>query len=158
MSHINDCNIAFKLEWIDNACQGNSLIEIAIDVWTKNGYMHQIFYTTNLEFEQFGQRLVDKSYSLDEVMNISFRESGFHPAVHFCLLAADVHGVVPIEVDLQILDNPNETARCQMRVEAELGMLERFGKAVQRVAYGTVGGGCKLNPDLPARCVPCEWE
>ena len=158
MGCLNDCNIAFTKTWIDNVDQDDTPIEIAIDVWTRHGYMHQIFYTTSIIFEEFGRKMTDKSYQLDDQLDIEFKESGFHPAVLFRFLSADFHGVIPIEVDLQVLDNPDESARCRMRVEIEAGMLERFGKAVQRVAHGAVGEACRLNPSLPARCIPGDTE
>lgn len=156
MGCLNNCNIVFTKIWEDNLNQSDLLLEVAIDVWTKNGYMHQVFYTSTFEFEKFGQAVVTKSYSLNDQLNIRFQESGFHQAVDFCFLPANYHGIIPIDIDLQVLDNPNELARCQIRVETEPGMLERFGRAIRRVAYGEVGKVCKLNPDLPAKCIPCD--
>lgn len=150
------CNVSFCKSWTDNELAENPWNEYGIEVLTENGYMHQVLDAMAYDFRDFGQKMIDKSYLLDVVVEVEFATIGSCAPIRFTFLPANPRGIIPIEIDLQVYDNPDENARCRMRIEAEPGMLERFGKAVQRVAIGEVGGACSLNPDLPANCAPME--
>lgn len=152
----SNCNIAFTKIWSDDSCQENLFIELSIDVWSPHSYMHQEFYADAYTFQNFGQMVVDKSFELNASLAFDFQESGMHPALRLRFFPANSKGIVPVEIDLQVYDNPDENARCRMRIEAEPGMLERFGRAAQRVAFGEVGSVCRLNPDLPIKYASIE--
>lgn len=147
----SNCNIALTKKWSDD-----SLIELAIDVWTPHGYMYQEFYAAVSSCRELGQMMISCSRASSDLASFDFEEAGMHPAIRFRFLPNDSRGIIPIEIDLQVYDSPEECSRCRMRIEAEPGMLERFGNAVQRVASGEVGSGCKLNPNLPSKCVPSD--
>ncbi len=150
------CNISFCKSWTDNELAENPWNEYGIEVLTKNGYMHQVLDAMAFDFSDFGQKMIDKSYLLDVVIEVEFPTIGSCAPIRFAFLSANSRGIIPIEIDLQVYDNPDENARCRMRIEAEPGMLERFGRAVQRVAFGEVGSACRLNPGLPVKCAPMD--
>lgn len=60
------------------------------------------------------------------------------------MMPADMSGHIKIKVDLEIADNDARSHRCCFYINSELGMLERFGKALKNLLMGKKGNVISL--------------
>lgn len=148
---LTPCNLTLTKCWSDNLDCDDMWIKFDIDVWAKDIYIHQAFDTMISTFKQFGEEVVQISRKYEGVLDFTFKP--FSPEssqVEFC--------IEPPYVNISIIlpESMNPQYEYSLQILAQAQMLEDFGHGIKRLASGGVGDSRRLNPNLPARCIPVE--
>lgn len=148
-------NIALTKRWSDNLDCDDMWIRLDIDIWAKDIYVHQVFDSMISSLNEFGDAVIQKTRNPYEMLTYVFEPIGYGASrVEFCFHPSS--SSVKIVVIIDFLDSFDHQSKHQISLLAELQMLEDFGHGIKRLASGNVGDSRRLNPNLPARCIPVE--
>lgn len=129
-------NIIFEKVW-----QDDDLLELKILAESEFVTAYQKCYIQKIDLEEASTKIVkySKEYDIDQYIEMGHKEGNFTPAFSMNLLKADMSGHLKIEVDVEIADTDNRSHRCRYFVESELGVIERLGINLMKLASADVG-------------------
>ena len=125
----------------------DGLIELKVQAMAEFIDAYQFCYIQDIDLKDYANKIIEYSKNFKEDCYIEFgkKEGQYTPAFSLKFLKADLRGHVEIEVDLEIADNEERKHRCCYYVKSELGMIERFGCAINGLISSEIETEIKLN-------------
>lgn len=129
--------------------QDDNLIELKISAFSEYVSAYQNCYIQDTALLYIAKKICNYTHHYEESYYLEFghKEGDYTPAFSMELLPADSFGHVKIEVDLEINDNDTRAHHCPFYVNSELGLVEQFGKSLERLVHEPVGGKVSLQLD-----------
>ena len=129
-------NIEFEKLGIDG-----DLIELRISASSTFVSAYQNCYVEGSALKEIAKKVLDYIAQYDSSCYLEFgeNEGNYTPAFSMRILPASVSGHLKIEVDIEINDNNKRCHRCCFYVHSELGLIEKLGIALGRLATGQNG-------------------
>lgn len=137
-----DNNIIFEKVW-----QDQNLIELKITAVSEFVKAYQNCYVGDSLLKDSAEEMLRyvKKPSKECYLVFGNKTGNFTPAFSMLFLPSDKLGHVKIEVDIEIDDNSVRAHRCCFYVDGELGLIDKLGKAFNKLVEGEIGEICSLN-------------
>ena len=125
----------------------DGLIELRVQAMAEFVDAYQFCYIQDADLKDYANKIIEYSRNFKEDCYIEFgKKEGQHtPAFSLKFLRADLRGHIKIEIDLEIADNEARKHRCCFYVKSELGMVEKFGNAINELISSEVETEIKLH-------------
>ena len=153
---MDESNITLLITWIDDAQSDDVMIDIELNIYCENGWMRNEITTSSQQLYSVGEVFVEHSFEFESEHQSEF---GFGDGwivnrflsspIYIKLFPMDERGKIGMLFDMKVEDNPDPLARCQMYVSTEVGLLEKFGRAIKNLANRKQLLGCSLNEYFP---------
>ena len=127
--------------------QDTDLIQFEIHAMAEFISAYQSCYVDEIGLKEHADKIMayTKNYEKDCYLDFGEKEGNYTPSFSLHLLKADLRGHAKIEVDLEIDDNNERKHRCCFYVQSELGLIEKFGKAMRGFSSAEIGAEIRLN-------------
>lgn len=135
-------NISMKKNW-----QDGGLLELRIEASSQYVSAYQNCYIEEIRLNEIALEVQDYAHDHKASCYLEFgnKDGNFTPAFSMKILPAELTGHVQIEADIEIADNDARSHRCCFFVNTELGMIEKFGKALPGLISGQIDTEVSLH-------------